>query len=124
VTRDAARDAVDAYLASLEGDARTLADGEWGLSLPEVGGRPLHIGIALRDGLLRVQAEVLWPGAVDAHDLLFWNRSLRLVRFAHSGSGEVWLMAELPYAGVNGAELDRTLGILVRAAGQVRDGVA
>lgn len=113
------RAVVDGYLASLEGETRAVAPGEWGLTV-EAAGRPLDVGVALRDGLLRAQAAVAPPGALDPHDLLRWNRSLPLVRFAHTRAGEVWIVGELSPAAVTPAELDRFLGLLVLAATQAR----
>ena len=106
---------VDAFVSSLEVDHRRVADGEWGLSL-EAAGWPLHIGIAWRDGLLRIQAEVLQPDAVSDHELLFRNRGLVLVRYAQNGSGAVYVMAELPEQLVTPVWLDRVLGMVVDAA--------
>src|SRR3954470_4460736 len=76
---------VDRYLASLGGATRRVAEGEWGLTV-DAAGWPLHVGIALRDGLLQAQAQVVDAGVLEEHALLFWNRSLPLVRFAHTGA--------------------------------------
>jgi hypothetical protein len=111
---------VDRYLASLEGDTRRVADAEWGLTV-DAAGWPLHVGIALRDGLLRAQAQVVDATVLDEHTLLFWNRSLPLVRFAHTGAGEVYVMGEVPVAAVDEAMLDRFLGLLVRTATMARE---
>lgn len=92
-----------------------MAEGEWGLSLDDVGGRPLHVGVAAADGLLRLQAAVCGPGLADPHALLHRNRTLSLVRFAHTRAGEVWLVGDTPLE-----HLDRALGILVQAAEEVR----
>lgn len=106
---------VDAFVSSLEVDHRRVADGEWGLSL-EAAGWPLHIGIAWRDGLLRIQAQVLEPDALSDHELLFRNRGVVLVRYAHDGSGAVYVMAELPEDLLTPLWLDRVLGMVVDAA--------
>ena len=106
---------VDAYLQGLEADWRSVARGEWGLTV-EAAGWPLHVGLAWRDGLLRAQAEVLGPDAVPDHELLFRNRGLVLVRFAHTGAGAVYVMGELPPELVTAQWLDRLLGMLVDAA--------
>ena len=106
---------VDAFVSSLEVDHRRVADGEWGLSL-EAAGWPLHIGIAWRDGLLRIQAEVLEPDAVSDHELLFRNRGLVFVRYAQNGSGAVYVMGELPEELITPVWLDRVLGMVVDAA--------
>jgi hypothetical protein len=112
-------EAVDEYLAGLDAEWRQVAPGEWGLSV-EAGGWPLHVGLALRDGLLRAQAEVLGPDQVDDHELLFRNRGLVMVRYAHTGAGAVWVHGELAPELVSAAWLDRLLGLLVEAAVVVR----
>jgi hypothetical protein len=106
---------VDTYLQGLDADWRSVARGEWGLTV-EAAGWPLHIGLAWRDGLLRAQAEVLGPDAVPDHELLFRNRGLVLVRYAHTGAGAVYVMGELPPELVTPVWLDRLLGLLVDAA--------
>ena len=111
---------VDRFLASLEGETRRVADGEWGLSV-DAAGWPLHVGVALRDGLLQAQAQVVDAGVLDEHSLLFWNRSLPLVRFAHTGAGEVYVKGDLPLSAVDAAMLDRFLGLLVRTATMARE---
>jgi len=115
-----ARATVDAYLAEIEVESRRVADGEWGLSVADVAGWPLHVGLRLRHDLLRAQAEALGPGQVDEHELLFRNRSLAIVRYAHTGAGAVWVVGDLPAAAVTAVELDRLLGLLVDAAAAVR----
>ena len=106
---------VDSFMRTLDGDVRRLAAGEWGLTV-EAGGWPLHVGVAVRDGFVRAQAHVAEPGALDEHQLLFWNRQTQLVRFAHTRAGEVHVMGELPESAVSAQELDRLLGLLVQAA--------
>jgi hypothetical protein len=110
----------DAYLKSLGPAARRVADGEWGVTLEDVAGWPLHVGIRLREGFLRAQGEVLGAGRISDHELLFRNRTLRLVRLAHTGAGDVWVVGDLPEAALSAAELDRLLGLLVAAATEVR----
>ena len=105
---------VDAFISALEVDHRRVAEGEWGLSL-EAAGWPLHIGVAWRDGLLRIQAEALSPDALSDHELLFRNRGLVLVRYAHNGAGATYVMAELPEELVTPLWLDRVLGMVVDA---------
>jgi hypothetical protein len=117
-----ARSVADAYVASLGTAARRVADGEWGVTVEDVAGWPLHVGIRLRDGFLRAQAEVVGPGQVSDHELLLRNRSLRLVRLAHTGAGDVWVVGDLPAAAVSAPELDRLLGLIVAAAVDVRQG--
>jgi hypothetical protein len=102
-------------MSSLEGSVRQLAPGEWGLTV-DAGGWPLHVGVAVRDGFVRAQAQVAAPGQIDDHQLLFWNRQTRLVRFAHTRAGEVHVMGELPASAATPEELDRLLGLLVQAA--------
>ena len=101
---------------------RALATGEWGLTVPDVGapGWPLDVGLRLRRGVLRAQAFVAGPDAVDEHELLVRNRGLLGVRFAHTGSGDVWLVGDLFEEHVDAASVDRQLGLLVAAAGDVR----
>jgi hypothetical protein len=113
-------DVIDAYLADVEATTRRVAPGEWGLSADDVAGWPLHVGLALRQGLLRAQAEVVGAGQVDDHEVLFRNRSLAIVRYAHTGAGAVWVIGDLPQSAVTPAELDRLLGLLVAAAGDLR----
>ena len=107
----------------LEGDQRRVAAGEWGLTV-DAAGWPLHVGVALRDGLLRAQAEVVGPGRIDPHVLLHWNRSLPLVRFSHTGAGAVWVQGDLPPEAVTAERLDGFLGLLVRVATQAREAAA
>jgi hypothetical protein len=114
-----AADEIEAALTAVGADWRRVADGEWGLSV-EAADWPLHIGIAVRDGLVRIQAEVCEPGLLDAHELLHRNRLLALARFAHTRAGAVWLHADLPAATVDAAQLDGALARLVSAAQDAR----
>jgi hypothetical protein len=107
--------AVDRYLETL--GARRLADGEWGLTLPD--GHPLDIGIRVVEGLVRIQAFAV-PAAdapADA-DALHWNRSTRVVRFARTRSGDLWVQADLFLSGAD--SLDEVLGLVVEAARSAR----
>ncbi len=106
---------MDAYLETLDAEWRRVARGEWGLTV-DAAGWPLHVGLAFRDGLLRAQAEVVGPDALSDHELLFRNRGLVMVRYAHSGAGAVWVQGELPPELVSAQWLDRLLGSLVEAA--------
>jgi hypothetical protein len=115
-----ARSVADAYIESLGATARRVADGEWGVTIDDVAGWPLHVGVRLRDGFLRAQAEVVGADQISDHELLFRNRTLRVVRLAHTGAGDVWVVGDLPAAAVSAAELDRLLGLLVAAAIEVR----
>jgi hypothetical protein len=108
-------DAVDQYLQTLEADARRVSETEWGLTV-DAAGWPLHIGIAWRDGLVRAQAETLGPDQVPDHELLFRNRGLVMVRYAHNSSGAVYVHGELVPELVGPQWLDRLLGMLVDAA--------
>jgi hypothetical protein len=101
---------------------RALSGEEWGLTVPDVGapGWSLDIGVRLRRGVLRAQAFVAGAGSVDDHELLVRNRGLLMVRFAHTGSGDVWLIGELFAEHVSAESVDRLLGLLVAAAGDVR----
>ena len=105
------------------GDCRRVAPGEWGLTV-DAAGWPLHVGVAIRDGLLRAQAEVLGPDAIDPHVLLRWNRDLPLVRFSHTGAGAVWVQGDVPLEAVDPIRLDGFLGLLVRVATQAREAAA
>jgi hypothetical protein len=59
--------------------------------------------------------------AVEApagEDVLPWNRTTRVVRFARTRSGDLWVQADLF---LDGAEsLDRVLGLVVDAARSAR----
>jgi hypothetical protein len=113
------RTVVDAYIAGLEGETRQVAFAEWGISV-DAGGWPLHVGVAIRDGVLRAQAQVIEADRIDSHDLLRWNRQIPFLRFAHTRDGEVWIQGDLPLVAVSPAELDRFLGLLVLSATQAR----
>jgi hypothetical protein len=113
-----AHEAVEAVVKGAGG--RRLAPGEWGLTLPDVGGWPLDVGVRLRRGVLRAQAFVAPAGVVDEHELLVRNRGLLMVRFTHTGSGDVWLVGEAFAEDVDEHAVDRLLGLLVQAASDVR----
>ena len=98
---------------------RRVASGEWGLTAPAAGW-DLHVGLALRGGFLSAQAEVQGPDGVAERVLLRRNRTLRLVRFAVTAAGAVYVQGELPEAAVTASEVDRLLGLLVAAAEEVR----
>src|SRR3954465_10138969 len=108
-----ANEAVEAVGTGAGG--RSLAHGEWGLPVPDVGGWPLDVGVRLRRGVLRAQAFVASVGAVDEHELLVRNRGLLLVRFAHTGSGDVWLVGEVLEEWVCVESVDRLLGLVLQA---------
>jgi hypothetical protein len=111
---------VEAYLGSLPAVWRVLAEGEWDLSV-QAAGSPLDLGLALRRGLLRAQAEVLAPGRVADHELLHRNRGLRLVRYTHAADGTVWVEGELPPEAVTAQRLDELLGSVLAAATVARE---
>lgn len=115
----AAVDVIDSYLDALPGEHRKLAPGEWGVTLaPEAaGGWPLEIGLRVADGLLRVQAFAAPADeAYDPWGFLFVNRSTRLVRFACTGSGDIWVHGDVPVGAVDERMVDRLLGLVVEAA--------
>jgi hypothetical protein len=122
-TESDAAAAIETYLDALDGDTRRVAAGEWGLTV-DAAGWPLHVGVALRNGLLRAQAEVVDPGGVDDHVLLHWNRSRPLVRCSHAGDHTVWVQGDLPIEAVTVDRLDSFLGLVVRVAPQAREAVA
>lgn len=107
--------AVHGALAGLGTELRRVAPAEWGLTL-DCAGWPLHVGVALRGGLLRAQAEVLGPGRLDPSALLHRNRLGVLVRFGHTGDGAVWIHGDLPVLAATAPEIDRLLGLLVQEA--------
>ncbi|MBJ7330010.1 MAG: YbjN domain-containing protein [Solirubrobacteraceae bacterium] len=90
----------------------------------DAAGWPLDIGLAVRAGVLRAQAQALGPGAVAAHELLHRNRRLRLVRFTHAADGAVWVEADLPAEAVTEPLVDRLLGSVVAAATTIRERAA
>ena len=108
-------DAVSSYLEGV--GARRLADGEWGLTIPDE--HPLDIGIRVADGLVRVQAFAVPAADTPAdEDVLHWNRATRVVRFARTRSGDLWVQADLFTEAA--ATLDRVLGLVVEAARSAR----
>lgn len=119
----AAVDVIADYIGALPGDTRRVAHGEWGVTLDEErgGGWPLDVGLRLADGLLRVQAFALpYRDDLDLGQILHWNRQTRIVRFACTGSGDIWVQGDLPADAVSAEQLDRLLGLAVEAALSVR----
>jgi hypothetical protein len=108
-------DAVSRYLESI--GARSLADGEWGITVADE--YPLDIGIRVADGLVRIQAFAVPAADAPAdEDVLHWNRSTRIVRFSRTRSGDLWVQADLlPDAA---ASLDAVLGLVVEASRSAR----
>lgn len=120
----AAVDVIDAYLGSLPGATRRLAHAEWGVTVESErsAGWPLEVGLRLVDGLLRVQAFALpQREGLDFGQLLHWNRQTRMVRFACTRTGDIWVHGDLPVGAVSEAELDRLLGLVVEGALVVRE---
>ncbi len=115
-----AEETVAGFLSSLDAEVRTVASGEWGLTLEAVGFE-LDIGIAIRGPLLRAQAAVLPGGLIDPHQLLYWNRQAPLVCFAENRAGEVFVCGELPLESIATETLDRFLGLLVASATRARE---
>jgi hypothetical protein len=117
----AAVDVITAYVAELGG--RRLAHAEWGLTLPAdaAGGWPCDIGLRIDDGLLKVQAYA-HPAREDLDPavLLQWNRQTRLVRFALTRSGDVWVAGDLPVGAVDTTQVDRLLGLATEGVLAVR----
>ena len=109
-------DAVGSYLEGL--GARRLADGEWGLTIADE--HPLDIGIRVTDGLVRIQAFAVPAADAPAdEDALHWNRATRIVRFARTRSGDLWVQADL-LLGSAAAGLDQVMGLVVEAARSAR----
>src|SRR3954466_4276569 len=110
--------AIDAVVSYLDGvGARRLAEGEWGLTLADE--HPLDIGIRAADGLVRIQAFAVPAADAPAdEDVLHWNRSTRVVRFARTRSGDLWVQADVFLDAA--ASLDEVLGLVVEAARSAR----
>jgi len=115
-------DAVEGYLRGLEASWRRLADGEWGLTIEDVSGRPCTCAWRCATASLRAQAQALEPDHVDDHELLHPNRGLVLARYTHAGDGTVWVEAELPPSAADPTWVDRLLGAVVQAATIARCG--
>jgi hypothetical protein len=118
---------VDAYVQSLPGETRRLGHGEWGITLPpsQGAGWPLDVGIRVADGLLRVQAFALGADdAINPWNFLHWNRGTRMVRFACTRAGDIWVQAELPATAVDETQVDRLLGLTVEGAVAARNAMA
>lgn len=118
------RSLVGDYLAGLGVPVRSLAEGEWGVTLPAgvCGERALDIGLRVSDGLLAARAFVADAShGLDPSALLHLNRHLTLVRVGASRSGELWIHGELLVDQVSVSALDRLLGHLVETAALVRE---
>ena len=122
--RMAAVDVVESYLAALPEGARRLAHAEWGVTVvaDALGDEPLEVGLRVSDELLRAQAWALrGASALDPWLLLHWNRQTRLARFGSTRSGDVWVHADAPVAGLDERGVDRLLGLVVQAAVRARE---
>jgi hypothetical protein len=113
------RTIVEQFISELDGETRRLAFAEWGITV-DAAGWPLHVGVAIRDGLFRAQAHVIGPDRIDPRDLLRWNRQVPFVRFAHTRDGEVWIQGDLPLRAIDPPQLDAFLGLLVLSVVQAR----
>jgi Putative bacterial sensory transduction regulator len=123
----AAVDVIDAYVETLPGGGRRLADGEWGVTVAEdaAGGWPLEVGLRLADGLVRVQAFALRADeGINPWNFLHWNRQTRMIRFACTRSGDIWVHADMPAYDMDERALDRLLGLVVEGAVAARRAVA
>jgi hypothetical protein len=108
-------DSVSRYLESI--GARSLADGEWGVTVADE--HPLDIGIRVADGLVRIQAFAVPAADAPADsDVLHWNRATRVVRFARTQSGDLWVQADLHLDAAQ--SLDQVLGLVVEASRSAR----
>ena len=110
---------VNEYLSGLPGTTRRLGHAEWGVSLPaeQAAGWSLDVGVRIEDGILRAQAFALGADdAINPWNFLHWNRGTRMVRFACTRAGDIWVQAELPATAVDETQVDRLLGLTVEGA--------
>jgi len=112
-------DRLTRFMTSLESEVRTVAPGEWGLTL-DAAGYALDVGVAIRGPFVRAQAAVLPAGMIDPHQLLYWNRQAPLVCFAENRAGEVFVCGEVPLETASAETLDQFLGLLVASAARAR----
>jgi hypothetical protein len=120
-------DTIDAYVDGLPGQTRRLAEVEWGITVPpeQAGGWPLDVGLRIHEGLLRAQAFALAADdAINPWNFLHWNRGTRLVRFACTRAGDIWVHGDLPVPAVDERQLDRLLGLIVEGAVTARDAMS
>ena len=122
-----AADVVNEYVEALPGETRRLGHAEWGITVaPEqAGGWPLDVGLRIADGLLRAQAFVA-PASddINAWNFLHWNRQTRIVRFACTRSGDIWINGDVPVAGLDEQAVDRLLGLLAEGAVLARNALS
>ncbi len=117
---DSPTERVASFLSSLETEVRSVAPGEWGITLDSAG-YVLDVGVTIRGPLLRAQAAVLPTGLIDPHQLLYWNRQAPLVCFAENRAGEVFVSGEIPLESLSTETLDRFLGLLLACATRARE---
>jgi hypothetical protein len=117
---ESATEHVARFLSSLQIEVRTVAPGEWGITL-DAAGFELDIGIAIRGPLLRAQAAVLPAGVIDPHQLLYWNRQAPFVCFGENRAREVFVSGEIPLESLSAETLDRFLGLLLASATRARE---
>lgn len=117
---DLATERIASFLSSLETEVRSVAAGEWGITV-EAAGFELDVGIAIRGPLVRAQAAVLPAGLIDPHQLLYWNRQAPLVCFGENRAGEVFVSGEIPLESLSTETLDRFLGLLLASATRARE---
>jgi hypothetical protein len=108
------------FLSSLEIEVRSVAPGEWGITV-DAAGFELDVGIAIRGPFLRAQAAVLPAAMIDPHQLLYWNRQAPLVCFGENRAGEVFVSGEIPLESLSAETLDRFLGLLLASATRARE---
>jgi hypothetical protein len=122
-----AADVVNEYVEGLPGETRRLGHAEWGITVaPEqAGGWPLDVGLRIADGLLRAQAFVA-PASddINAWNFLHWNRQTRIVRFACTRSGDIWINGDVPVTGLDGEAVDRLLGLVAEGAVLARNALS
>jgi hypothetical protein len=102
---------------------RRLAHAEWGITLnaEAAAGWPCDIGLRIDDGLLKVQAYAHpQRDDLDPSVLLQWNRQTRLVRFALTRSGDVWVLGDIPVNATDATHTDRLLGLVTEGVLAVR----
>jgi hypothetical protein len=115
---------IDSFIEGLPGEARRLAQGEWGITVAaeQAVGWPLDVGVRIEDGILGVQAFALGASDdINPWNFLHWNRGTRYIRFACTRAGDIWVHADLPVADVDERMLDRVLGLVVEGAVLARD---
>ena len=122
-----AADVVNEYVEGLPGETRRLGHAEWGITVaPEqAAGWPLDVGLRIADGLLRAQAFVA-PASddINAWNFLHWNRQTRIVRFACTRSGDIWINADVPVMGLDEQGVDRLLGLVAEGAVLARNALS